>query len=192
MVAMVKPGRFRPRPSELHAVQFREGDLATQEHVSFGYPTEDRADLKGKHWVSVGAEIVVLTDGDWIVLFCIPEVTKVQRVMSDWDFHVAFEPVEKPVGGSNGYVIDMRDVILRATKDTDASLVRAAVHEVCTYHSPTGDMPARFAAVSKAIEDACVVLIENCPPSGDRTAAIRQLLDARMVANRSISLAGAF
>lgn len=70
--------------------------------------------------------------------------------------------------------------------------VREAAHEFCTYHAPTGDKPARFAAVSKAVEDAIVVLVEHVPPSGDRTAAIRMLADARMVANRAISLDGAF
>lgn len=84
----------------------------------------------------------------------------------------------------------VRDSLTRGTSATPE--VRAAAHEFCTYHTPTGDMPDRFAAVSQAIEDVIVVLVENCPPSGDRTAAIRMLADARMVANRSISLNGAF
>jgi hypothetical protein len=82
--------------------------------------------------------------------------------------------------------------ILTGPGPHSAEEIRAAAHEFCTYHAPTGDKPARFAAVSRAVEDAIVVLVETVPPSGDRTAAIRMLADARMVANRAISLDGAF
>lgn len=70
--------------------------------------------------------------------------------------------------------------------------IREAAHEFCSYHKPTDEMQVKFLAVSKAIEDAIVTLVNNCPPCGDRTAAIRMLADARMTANRSISLEGAF
>lgn len=89
-------------------------------------------------------------------------------------------------------ILNVRAVLAHSNALADEDTIRAAAHEACSYHTPSGDMPARFAAVSKAIEDAVVALVQNCPPSGDRTAAIRQLLDARMVANRSISLNGVF
>lgn len=86
--------------------------------------------------------------------------------------------------------MNMRDVLTKGTKGS--AEIRDAAHEFCTHHAPTGDMPARFTAVSKAIEDAIVVIVENVPPSGDRTTALRMLADARMVANRAISLDGQF
>ena len=88
--------------------------------------------------------------------------------------------------------INVRQTLTQATGNTNMDDVRAAAHEFCIYHTPTGTMPARFVAVSKAVEDAIVALIQNVPPCGDRTAAIRMLADARMVANRAISLDGMF
>lgn len=87
-----------------------------------------------------------------------------------------------------------RELLTQGNPSTGTPVVeiRIAAHELCHYHAPIADMPQRFEAVSQAIEDAVVVLVSVCPPSGDRTAAIRMLLDARMVANRSISLNGAF
>lgn len=81
---------------------------------------------------------------------------------------------------------------LTGTIPAPAERVRQAAHQFCTYHAPTPEKVEHFAAVSKAVEDAIVAITEHVPPSGDRTAAIRLLADARMTANRAISLDGAF
>lgn len=192
MVAMTEPQPFRQLAPVVRALQFREGDRSTQEHVNFGYPAGDgeapaRPDLVGKHWVHTPYGEAVLQDGDWVVSSALGTF-----VIGALEFTGNYEPVQKPVGGDSPYRLDVRDVLTRGSRATDPELVRGAVHQVCTYHAPTAEMTPRFAAVSKAIEDAVVVLVENCPPSGDRTAAVRALLDARMTANRSISLGGVF
>ena len=64
------------------------------------------------------------------------------------------------------------------------------IRDLFRYHAPTTEMNAKFDAVRQAIEAAAVVIDENCPPSADRTAAMRKLKEAQMTANASIVLEG--
>jgi hypothetical protein len=62
--------------------------------------------------------------------------------------------------------------------------------EIFTYHSPTGDQPAKYNAIrAKALEMAQVI-VENTPASADQTASIRLLREAVMTANAAIALNG--
>jgi hypothetical protein len=49
----------------------------------------------------------------------------------------------------------------------------------------------RVERVRVACRDAAAVMLENCPPSADRTAAFRKLHEAMMTANKSIALENA-
>jgi hypothetical protein len=62
------------------------------------------------------------------------------------------------------------------------------IEELFTYHAPRpGDASALRAIRNKAKELAETVVI-CCPPSADRTAAIRKLRECVMTANASIAL----
>lgn len=75
--------------------------------------------------------------------------------------------------------------ILQNTKN-----VSDIVMEIVTYHAPSvGDIEkisiVRFTA-AKMIQ----AIIDNCPPSADRSAAIRKVREGLMTANASIVLGG--
>ncbi|QHN04410.1 hypothetical protein FTO74_14335 [Granulicella sp. WH15] len=56
------------------------------------------------------------------------------------------------------------------------------------YHAPSPDQIERYAAINAAAKNFERVVLEQCPSSADRSAAQRQIRDARMTANRSIAL----
>ena len=64
------------------------------------------------------------------------------------------------------------------------------IDDLFTYHKPTGDQPDRYTQVRLAARTLAYAIHENCPASADRTAAMRQLQDTVMTANRSIALKG--
>ena len=64
------------------------------------------------------------------------------------------------------------------------------VAEFFKYHPPTGETLPKFAAINQAAKNFAEIVLANCPPSGDRSAAIRLIRDARMTANASIALNG--
>lgn len=59
-----------------------------------------------------------------------------------------------------------------------------------SYHAPTPDQVKRYAEINAASKALARIIIENCPPSADRTAALRKVRDARMTANASIACGG--
>lgn len=59
-----------------------------------------------------------------------------------------------------------------------------------TYHAPTHDDVEHYEAIRTAARVLAYVIEEHCPASADRTAAMRQLQDCVMTANRSIALRG--
>jgi hypothetical protein len=59
-----------------------------------------------------------------------------------------------------------------------------------SYHPPTPETLPKYAAINQAAKNFAEVLLQNCPPSADRSAAIRLIRDARMTANASIALNG--
>jgi len=70
----------------------------------------------------------------------------------------------------------------RATSITDEQL-----NDVMTYHKWDDEKIAKGQKVRDALGAALKVIIENVPPSPDRSCAIRKLRDARMDCNSAIT-----
>ncbi len=68
----------------------------------------------------------------------------------------------------------------------------AVVKDMTTYHPPQGDQPAKYARINEAAEKLISVIAEACPPSADRSAAVRAVREARMWANSSIANNGKY
>ncbi len=64
------------------------------------------------------------------------------------------------------------------------------IDEVCTYHAPTPEQIVRYQAVREAQKAFMQVIVANCPPSADRSDALRQVRSAGWTANSSIALNG--
>lgn len=62
--------------------------------------------------------------------------------------------------------------------------------ELFRYHSPTPETLPKFAAINQAAKNFAEVILQNCPSSADRSAAIRLIRDARMTANAAVALNG--
>jgi len=62
--------------------------------------------------------------------------------------------------------------------------------EFFKYHPPTSETLPKFAAINQAAKNFAEVVLQNCPSSADRSAAIRLIRDARMTANAAIALNG--
>ena len=75
------------------------------------------------------------------------------------------------------------------TKELNAA-EREAIDNVFSYHAPTPEQIPKYAALRAAAKQFAGVLFEICPPSADRSAAIRKLREAVMTANASIALGG--
>jgi hypothetical protein len=67
-----------------------------------------------------------------------------------------------------------------------------AIADMFTYHPWDSDQTARGTLVRDALESAVRVIIENVPPSPDRSAAIRKIREARMDCNSSITHRGKY
>ena len=64
------------------------------------------------------------------------------------------------------------------------------LEDLFTYHPPeTGDRE-RFEAITAAARAFAAVILEQCPPSADRSAALRKIREARMTANSAIACKG--
>ena len=62
--------------------------------------------------------------------------------------------------------------------------------ELFKYHAPTDVTIPKFAAINQAAKNFAEVVLQNCPASADRSAAIRLIRDAHMTANAAIALNG--
>jgi hypothetical protein len=62
--------------------------------------------------------------------------------------------------------------------------------ELFKYHAPNGETLPKYAAINQAAKNFAEVVLQNCPSSADRSAAIRLIRDARMTANASVALNG--
>jgi hypothetical protein len=62
--------------------------------------------------------------------------------------------------------------------------------ELFKYHPPTPETLPKFAAINQAAKNFAEIILQNCPPSADRSAAIRSIRDARMTANAAVALNG--
>jgi hypothetical protein len=69
---------------------------------------------------------------------------------------------------------------------TDAQILA----ELFRYHPPTVENLPKFAAINQAAKNFAEIVLQNCPPSADRSAVIRLIRDARMTANASVALNG--
>jgi len=59
-----------------------------------------------------------------------------------------------------------------------------------TYHTPSSDQIPRYDTIRRTARILARVILDNCPPSADRSAAIRQLRECVMTANASIACGG--
>lgn len=59
-----------------------------------------------------------------------------------------------------------------------------------SYHPPTPETLPKFAAINQAAKNFAEVILQNCPPSADRSDAVRKICEARMTANKSVALDG--
>jgi hypothetical protein len=62
--------------------------------------------------------------------------------------------------------------------------------ELFKYHPPNSETLPKYAAINQAAKNFAEVVLQNCPSSADRSAAIRLIRDARMTANASVALNG--
>ena len=75
---------------------------------------------------------------------------------------------------------------VRPQDQQDAALERM-LDDLFTYHAPTPEQVEKYAKINEAVRAAARVILQECPPNPDRTAAIRLLREARMTANASIA-----
>ena len=61
-------------------------------------------------------------------------------------------------------------------------------HRVCRYHAPTEMQQIRYGKIRTATQALVEVIVDMCPPSADRSAAIRKVREAAMAANASIAV----
>jgi hypothetical protein len=62
--------------------------------------------------------------------------------------------------------------------------------ELFSYHPPNSETLPKFAAINQAAKNFAEVILQNCPPSADRSDAIRKIREARMTANAAVGLNG--
>lgn len=62
--------------------------------------------------------------------------------------------------------------------------------ELFKYHPPTLETVPKFQAINQAAKNFAEIVLQNCPPSFDRKAAIDKIIEAKMTANASIALNG--
>lgn len=66
----------------------------------------------------------------------------------------------------------------------------AILAELFRYHPPTPETTPKFQAINQAAKNFAEIVLQNCPPSYDRKAAIDKIIEAKMTANASIALNG--
>lgn len=64
------------------------------------------------------------------------------------------------------------------------------LEDVFTYHPADEASLPKYAALRESAKAFASVMIQTCPPSADRTAALRKVREAVMTANASIALNG--
>jgi hypothetical protein len=64
------------------------------------------------------------------------------------------------------------------------------LRELFSYHPPTPATLPKFAAINQAAKNFAEIVLQNCPPSADRSDAIRKIREARMTANAAVALGG--
>lgn len=64
------------------------------------------------------------------------------------------------------------------------------IENLFTYHRPTEEQVQHYLDIRSAAKDLARVIDRCCPPSPDRTVAMRQLRECVMTANASIATGG--
>lgn len=59
-----------------------------------------------------------------------------------------------------------------------------------SYHRPSAEDQAKYEEIRSKAKELATVIADTCPPSADRTAAMRKLREAVMTANASIACGG--
>lgn len=67
---------------------------------------------------------------------------------------------------------------------------QANLDNVFSYHKPTEEQLPKYESLRESAKSFATVILEHCPPSADRTAALRKVREAVMTANASIALEG--
>lgn len=62
------------------------------------------------------------------------------------------------------------------------------IEERFTYHAPTEEQVKRLKSIREKAKELAREIDSQCPPSADRTAAMRKLEEAVMTANKAIVL----
>jgi hypothetical protein len=84
-----------------------------------------------------------------------------------------------------------RDRDLEAQSETMARASDEAIlAELFRYQPPNETTVPKYQAVNQAAKNFAEVVLQNCPPSADRSDAIRKIREARMTANAAIALNG--
>jgi predicted RNA polymerase sigma factor len=76
------------------------------------------------------------------------------------------------------------------TKVHISALDQETIDNWFSYHAPEGDQAERYGQIRAAAKAFAVRLVELCPPSADRTVALRHVRDAVFNANASIACGG--
>jgi hypothetical protein len=64
------------------------------------------------------------------------------------------------------------------------------IDEIFTYHPPDDEQRIAYENIRSSAKEMAHTLMNYCPPSEDRNAALRQLRDCVMTANASVALKG--
>jgi uncharacterized membrane protein len=70
--------------------------------------------------------------------------------------------------------------------------VAQVIEDMFLYHSWTPEQVRRGEEVRDALKCAVRVIVDNVPPSADRSVAIRKIREARMDANSAITHGGKY
>lgn len=68
---------------------------------------------------------------------------------------------------------------------TDAEMEK--LNRTYVYHPPKDDQQARYIALRDKARELAKLTLECCPPSDDRSSALRYIAQANMYANASIA-----
>lgn len=67
-------------------------------------------------------------------------------------------------------------------------MTKEEILDVFSCHAPKADQPERYERLRAKARELAEEIVEVCPASADRTAAIRKLRECVMTANASIAL----
>lgn len=74
--------------------------------------------------------------------------------------------------------------------DEQRRLEMEMLNHVFSYHSPTHEQLPHYEAIRDEAKRFAQCVLDHCPRSADRTAALRKLREVVMTANASIALDG--